>query len=68
MNIPGLSVQEGFMSNLLSSNYLILDQPALQKLEESTQNNNLLVLTDPGTETGKKLAGKLPENDGMDKP
>lgn len=68
MNIPGLSVQEGFLSNLLRAHYLILDQPSLRKLEESLQNNDLLILDDPGTDTGKKLASKLPSgNEWQDK-
>src|SRR5450759_456550 len=64
MKIPGLSVQEGFMNNLLAGKYVILDQPALQKLNEAIGNNNVLVLTDPDTETGKKLTGRLPKDDG----
>ena len=64
MKIPGLSVQEGFMNNLLAGKYVILDQHALQKLNEIIGNNNVLVLTDPDTETGKKLTGRLPKDDG----
>jgi len=64
MKIPGLSVQEGFMNDLLTGQYVLLDQPTLQKLGEEAGSNNVLVLTDPDTETGKKLAGKLPKDDG----
>jgi hypothetical protein len=63
MKIPGLSLQEGFLNNLLNGQYVLLDQPTLQKLGESTANNNVLVLIDPDTEAGKKLADKLPKED-----
>ncbi len=63
MNIPGLSVQEGFMSNLLGAKYLILDQPTLQELGRTVESNDVLVLIDPGTETGKKLTKELKKSD-----
>ena len=62
--IPGLSLQEGFLNSLLSDQYILLDQPTLQKLGETIAGNNVLVLDDPETETGKKLADKLPKDDG----
>ncbi len=64
MKIPGLSLQEGFLSTLLNGQYILLDQPTLQKVVESAVNNNVLVLTDPDSEAGKKLAEKLPKEDG----
>ena len=64
MKIPGLSLQEGFLSTLLNGQYILLDQPTLQKVVESAGNNNVLVLTDPDSEAGKKLAEKLPKEDG----
>ncbi|MEI6048715.1 MAG: hypothetical protein WCS03_07425 [Bacteroidota bacterium] len=63
MKIPGLWLQEGFINNLLNVQYLLLDQPTIQKLGESTGNSNTLVLIDPDTEAGKKLAEKLPKED-----
>ena len=63
MKIPGLSVQEGFMNDLLKGQYSVLDQPSLQVLANAAASSNVLVLVDPETETGKKLAGKLPAND-----
>ncbi|MCE5346539.1 MAG: hypothetical protein LLG13_09680 [Bacteroidales bacterium] len=60
MNIPGLSLQEGFIYNLFKGLYVTLDQPTVQKLTEATVNNNVLVITDPDSETGKKLADKFP--------
>lgn len=62
--IPGLSMQEGFLNSLLADQYQVLDQPSLQKLSEAIAANNVLVLVDPETETGKKLADKLPKDDG----
>ncbi len=61
MNIPGLKMQEGFISNLFMEEYTILDQPQLTDL--NVINRPYLVLTDPSTETGIKLAGKLPMRD-----
>lgn len=63
MKIPGLIMQEGFLYNLLKTEYLTLDQPALKKLDESALSNNILVLVDPGSEAGKMLSGKLPKDD-----
>ena len=63
-NVPGLSLQEGFIKNLFAGEYLILDQPSLQKINESIVGNNILVLADPETEAGKKLLSKLPKDDG----
>jgi len=63
MKIPGLSLQEGFLNNLLGGQYVMLDEPTLQKLGESTVNNNVLVILDPDKEAGKKLGEKLPKDD-----
>jgi hypothetical protein len=63
MHLPGLSVQEGFISGLLSSNYKILDTPSIKELEEAISSGNTLVFTDPGSETGIKLmAGFKPDS------
>ena len=64
MKIPGLSLQEGFLSTLLNGQYIILDQPTKEKVGESAANNNVLVLIDPDTEAGKAFAEKLPKDDG----
>ena len=64
LKIPGLSLQEGFLGTLLNEQYVLLDQPTLQKVAESAGNNNVLVLTDPDSEAGKKLAEKLLKDDG----
>ena len=61
MKIPGLKVQEGFISRLFSDDFKILDQPALKDL--NIIDKNLLILTDPSSECGKILTGKLPAKD-----
>jgi hypothetical protein len=63
MKMPGLSLQEGFLHNLMNGSYVLLDQPTLQKIGESAGKNDVLVLIDPDTEAGKKLAEKLPKKD-----
>ena len=59
MQIPGLSVQEGFVSALFESNYKTLDQPSPRELEESLGSGDVLVFTDPATEAGTKLVAKF---------
>ncbi len=61
MTIPGLSLQEGFLNNLFAGQYVKLDEPSLQKLNESLSGNSILVLTDPDSEAGKALTAKLPK-------
>ena len=68
IGIPGLWMQEGFLYGLFREPYSILDQPSLQTLNDALTKGNVLVSTDPTSETGKKLAGKLPsENEWKDK-
>ncbi len=63
MKIPGLSLQEGFLNELLSMPYTKLDEPSLLKISESAAAGNLLVLTDINSDAGKELTGKLPKED-----
>ena len=63
MNMPGLSLQEGFLYELFAGQYTILDEPSLQRLNESTASGNVLALIDIESETGKLLTGKLPKED-----
>jgi len=63
MKISGLSVQEGFINDLLKGQYLVLDQPSLQKLTEAAAGSNVLALVDPETEAGRTLTGKLPNDE-----
>jgi hypothetical protein len=63
MNIPGLSLQEGFFNELFRGQYTVMDEPSTQKLNEATVNSNVLALVDPESETGKLLTAKLPKDD-----
>ena len=67
LQIPGLSLQEGFLFGLLNESYIILDQPSVQKLNESLVKSNVLILIDPETETGKILADKLLKDEWKEK-
>ena len=53
-------MQEGFISGLLSGSYDVLDQPEKEELESALSKGNVLVLVDPGSETGQILVEKLP--------
>lgn len=59
LQIPGLSIQEGFVSGLLSESCKTLKNPALKDLEESIASGNVLVFTNPESDTGKKLMAKF---------
>ena len=63
MQIPGLSLQEGFLNELFAVQYSVLDAPSIQKLNESVVSSNVLAIVDPESETGKLLTGKLPKED-----
>jgi hypothetical protein len=63
MKIPGLSLQEGFLKELLSSKYQKLEEPSIQKLNEALAGSSVLVLVDSGSETGKMLTAKLPSDE-----
>jgi len=60
MKIPGLDVEEGFVFNLMKSNYILLEQPSLKELEEKSAGSDLLVLANSSSEAGRKLLSKLP--------
>ena len=59
LQLPGLSLQEGFLNGLLTEQYVSLDQPSLQKLEEVLKQGNTLIFVSPESEVGKKLSEKL---------
>jgi hypothetical protein len=58
MGLPGLSMQEGFINGLMTESFSTLDQPSVSQIEQSIQKGNLLILLDPNSEAGKKVAGK----------
>jgi hypothetical protein len=55
LGIPGLLVQEGFVSKLLSTKFQKLENITLQQLEDELKTENVLVITNPESEAGKKL-------------
>ncbi len=61
MGIPGLIMQEGFINGLLRQKFILLEEPSVSGLAEKVKNGNVLVFTDPASETGKKLMAKVPE-------
>ncbi len=63
MKVPGLWMQEGFLMDWLASPGKVLDNPSLNELVTAAAVGNILVLTDPGSETGKKLMEKYQGND-----
>ncbi len=60
IKIPGLSMQEGFMNEFMSAECELLDQPSLKQIEEALKKNDIIVLTDPADEAGKRLMSLLP--------
>ena len=59
LGIMGLQMQEGFFNGLMTSTYTILNNPSIDELQNSLNStDNLLVFTDPTSETGKKLQQK----------
>jgi hypothetical protein len=56
MGIPGLLMQEGFISDLISGPYSILDSPDRTKLEQSLASKNVLVFVDPKSKLGEELS------------
>ena len=60
MGLPGLIMQEGFLSGLFSGPYDLLDQPGTEQLEKALSERNVLVMVDPGSALGESLVGKLP--------
>ena len=63
LQLPGLSMQEGFLAGLLMEPYNSLSQPSIPELEKSLKVNNVLIFVDPESETGKKFADKRHKDD-----
>ncbi len=60
IGIQGLTLQEGFITGLLSEKYITLIQPSVGQIESKTTGGNMLVFIDSKSEAGKKLLTKLP--------
>lgn len=61
MGFPGLIMQEGFVSGLLSEPFNELENPNRDEISSSATSSNLLIFTDPETEVGKLVISTLPE-------
>lgn len=55
LGISGLLVQEGFVSKLFKTKYRQLQNPAINQIEDIIKTENVLVITNPESEVGKKL-------------
>ncbi len=55
LGIPGLLVQEGFISKLLATKFQKLQNPTLQQLEDKIKSDNVLITTTTESEVGKKM-------------
>lgn len=58
LGLPGLLMQEGFLTNLFCSRYNIMNNPSATELDNAISNGDILVITDPSTEVGKNLEEK----------
>ncbi len=62
MGLPGLLMEEGFITGLISSTYATLELPELDALKEALSKGDVLAFLDPQSESGKKVATALPED------
>lgn len=58
LGLPGLLMQEGFLSNLFKSQYKILKNPSADEFDSAVKNGDVLVVTNPSSELGKNLEEK----------
>jgi hypothetical protein len=61
LGLPGLLIQEGFISNLFASSYKTLENPGREELEKALKEGNTLVLANPSTAIGLQLEEKAVE-------
>ncbi|MEA3462754.1 MAG: hypothetical protein U9R49_12785, partial [Bacteroidota bacterium] len=62
LGLPGLLMEEGFMSGLLLGQQTTMDLPELDALKDALSQGDVLAYLDPGTEAGEKVAAFLPED------
>lgn len=58
LQIPGLFLQEGFISALFANPYSLINNPTFQQLEDELKNGNALVTVSSETELGQALEEK----------
>lgn len=63
LGLPGLWMEEGFISAWLTAGAKVLDNPAAGDIENALAQGNVLVLTDPASDAGKLLNSKYSGND-----
>ena len=62
MGVPGLLMEEGFITGLLSDKPLVLKEPGLDELKEALSKGDVLAYLDPSKEAGEKVTTMLPED------
>lgn len=67
LKLPGLWMQEGFVTGWLASRPKVLDNPGISDLEAAANQGDLLILADPAAESGKLLNSKYTGNDSWKK-
>jgi hypothetical protein len=55
LQMPGLLMQEGFVSKLLNSEYQTIHPSTVKELEDLITRGNVLLITSPESETGKRM-------------
>jgi hypothetical protein len=58
LGLPGLLMQEGFLSHLLASSFQTLENPGEEALEKALAKGHVLVITSPETALGSQLEEK----------
>lgn len=58
LGLPGLLMQEGFISNLFASQYEVVKNPMANELDDAIKKGDVLVVTNPLTEVGDNLEKK----------
>jgi hypothetical protein len=60
LELPGLSLQEGFFSNLSATACLLLEEPSLLQIEEALAKSDVLITVNPDSETGRRITKDIP--------
>ena len=58
LELPGLLMQEGFISILIAEQYKTVKNPTSDELDKALKEGNVLVITDPQSDVGNELEGK----------
>lgn len=61
LGLPGLLMQEGFLSQLFKSKYKVIEFPEIEDLNRLSDECNLLITLDPTSNLGKELDLKTNE-------